>query len=199
MLKWLGGCLVVALILVIGGSWWAFRTMRESLEPDGSARVVIAAPVARVFASMANGDSIAAWTGQGGTIYVSQPGPLIPGSRIKISVRSRTGIPQQPMDWVVRQVVPNQLVVRELVTEKGDRAALRRDSLAQQHDSTVVVSTVVSPMIDSALAARQKTKGAPNNGMAGVTADLMVSMFRIQSKLELQQLKSHIEGTPVRR
>lgn len=198
MLKWLGGCLVVAIILVVGGSWWAYRTMKETLAPDGSARVTIAATPHRVFATLADADSVESWMGQGNIVSTSQHGPLVPGSRIRISIRSRAGIAQQPMDWVVRQVVPDQLVVRELVTDKGQRAALRRDSLAASGDSTLVISNIVSPMIDSVIAARQAAKGQPPSPMTGVSGDLMLSMFKIQSKLELETLKAHIEGKKVR-
>jgi uncharacterized protein YndB with AHSA1/START domain len=199
MLKWLGGCLAIVIVLVIGGSWWALHTMRKSLEPDGSARVAIAASPQRVFATLANADSAMLWMGQGNTVSVSQPGPLVPGSRIRIAIRTRTGLPQQPMDWIVREVVPNQLVVRELVTDKGQRAALRRDSLAAAGDSTIVISNLASPIMDSIVVARQKAKGDSSTGMAGVTADLMLSMFRIQSKIELETLKAHIEGKPLKR
>lgn len=199
MLKWLGGCLVVVIIVVVGGGYWAFKTMRESLEPDGSARIAIAGTPQRVFAALANADSIAKWMSQGTNITISRPGPLVPGSRIRISMRSRTGIPQQPMEWIVRQIVPDQLLVRELITDKGQRVALQRDSLSAKGDSTVVVSRVASPMIDSIIVARQKKTGDSASGYSGVTGDIMLSMFQIQSKLELQALKSHIEGTPIRR
>lgn len=198
MLKWLGGCLVVAIIIVVGGSWWAYTTMKQTLAPDGSARVMIAANPHRVFASLADADSIQKWMSQGTIVSASQPGPLVPGSRIRISIRSRAGLPQQPMEWIVRQVVPDQLVVRELLTDKGQRVALQRDSLSASGDSTLVVSNVISPMIDSAIAAREKTRGDRASPVAGLAGDLMVSMFKFQSKLELERLKAHIEGRPIR-
>ena len=172
--------------------------MRGTLEPDGSVRVAIAATPERVFGTMANADSVSKWIGQGNTVSVSQPGVFIPGSRIRIQLRSTAGLPQEPMEWVVREVVPNQLVVRELVTDKGQRAALRRDSLIARGDSTIVMSRTVSPLVDSVVADRDRKKGTTKGGMAGVTGDLMVSMFRFQSKIELQTLKAHIEGKPLR-
>lgn len=171
--------------------------MRGSLEPDGSVRVAIAATPERVFTTMANSDSVSQWIGQGNTVSASQPGIFVPGSRIRITLRSTAGIPQEPMDWVVREVVPNQLLVRELQTNKGQSVALRRDSLMAKGDSTIVISRTVSPMIDSIVVATDRKKGTTNGGMAGVTGELMVSMFRFQSKIELQTLKGHIEGKPV--
>lgn len=199
MLKWLGGCLLVVIIVVVVGGYWGFKTMRGSLEPDGSARVAIAGTPQRVFAALANADSIKTWMSPGTNVTISQPGPLVPGSRIRVSMRSRTGIPQQPMEWIVRQVVADQLIVRELITDKGQRVAVERDSLSAAGDSTVVVSRVGSPMIDSIMVARQKKTGDSTSGYAGVTGDIMLSMFQIQAKLELQSLKSHIEGKPLKR
>jgi uncharacterized protein YndB with AHSA1/START domain len=198
MLKWIGGCLVLVIVFIAGATWWGYRTMRVTLEPDGSARVAIAATPERVFATMGNADSVVAWLGQGNNVSVSRPGVFIPGSRVRISIRSTAGIPQQPMDWVIREVVPNQLIVRELVTEKGQRAALRRDSLFSKGDSTIVISNVASPLVDSIIVARDRDKGTTRGGMAGVSGDLMVSMFRFQSKVELQTLKAHIEGKPLK-
>jgi uncharacterized protein YndB with AHSA1/START domain len=196
MLKWIGGCLVLIIVFLIGGAWWTYRTMRGSFEPDGSVRVAIAATPERVFAAMANGDSVGKWMGETNSVSVSQPGVFIPGSHIRVSIRTR-GIPQQPIDWIVREVIPNQLLVRELASERGQRVAVRRDSLAAKGDSTIVFSRTVSPMVDSAAVQSDKTKGTTKGGIAGATGDLMVSMFRFQSKIELESLKAHIEGKPL--
>ncbi len=197
MLKWIGGCLVLVIVLVVVGFWFGIRQMRGSLEPDGSARVAIAATPERVFATMGNADSVVAWMGKGSNVSVSRPGTLLPGSRVRISVRSPAGIPQEAMDWVIREVVPNQLIVRELITDKGQRAAVRRDSLSAKGDSTIIMSTLVSPLVDSLVFAKDKEKGTTKGGMAGMSGDLMLSLFRFQSKIELQTLKAHIEGKPV--
>ena len=194
MLKWIGGCLVLAIVLVGGGLWYGYHQLRGSLEPDGSARVAIAATPERVFATMGNADSVVAWMGKSSNVSVSRPGVLIPGSRVRISVRSPANLPQEPMDWVIREVVPNQLIVRELVTAKGQSAALRRDSLSAKGDSTIITSTLVSSLVDSLVAVKDRQKGTTKGELAG---DLMLSLFRFQSKVELQTLKAHIEGKPV--
>jgi hypothetical protein len=94
---------------------------------------------------------------------------------------------QEPLVWTVTQVIPDKLIVRQLATRSTQRTmAIRRDSLAQiAVDSTAIISTLVSPLIDSLQ--RQRTT---------MTGEMMVSMLRIQSKLELQSLKARIESKP---
>ena len=186
MLKWLGGCLVVVIVLIAAGSWWAVRTMKESLGPGGTAVVSIGATPARVFASLANADSLPTWMAQGNTVTTSRAhGPFIPGDTIRIGLKATFGIKQEPLVWTIVQIIPDTLVVRKLSTRSTQRMmAVRRDSLAQvAADSTAVISTLVSPLLDSL----QKEKPT-------VTGDMMLSMLRMQSKLELQSLKARIES-----
>lgn len=187
MLKWLGGCLVIVVVVIAAGSYWAMRTMRESLSPDGSAHVNVAALPPRVFASLANADSLPTWMAQGNTVTTSRHGLFQPGDTIRIQLRTSLGMKQEPLVWTVTQVIPDKLIVRQLATRSTQRTmAIRRDSLAQiAVDSTAIISTLVSPLIDSLQ--RQRTT---------MTGEMMVSMLRLQSKLELQSLKARIESKP---
>lgn len=181
MLKWVGGCLVVVIVLVIGGSWFALRTMRESLAPDGSVRVAISATPQRVFASLADGDSARTWMAQGNTVTASRRGRFQPGDSIRITLRSTLGMSPEPMIWEVKQVVPDTLLVLELRSSSARSGmAIRRDSIAAAGDSTIVMSRLVSTLPDSA--------------KSSTTAEMMMSMFRMQSKLEIESLKARIEG-----
>ena len=76
MKKWFGGCLVVAVVLILVGAWFGMRTMKKSLASDGSASVTIGAPPSRVFASLANGDSMRLWMAPRGRFVVSRHGLL---------------------------------------------------------------------------------------------------------------------------
>ena len=184
MLKWIGGCLVLVIVLLAGGSWFAMRTMRESLEPDGSARVTIAAPPQRIYSSLSNGDSIRTWMAAGNTITTWRHGPLVIGDSIRVELNRRLG-PQMPMIWRVSELVPNGLVAMELMEQTSGRVmGVRRDSLVAIGDSTMVVSTVVSKLLPD----------TTRSATAEVAGDMMLSMFRLQAKLELQGLKGRIEG-----
>lgn len=187
MLKWLGGCLVVVVVVIAAGSYWALRTMKETLGPDGSAHVNVAALPPRVFASLANADSLATWMAQGNTVTTSRHGQFQPGDTIRIGLRTSLGMRQEPMVWTVTQVIPDKLIVRELATRSSQRTmAIRRDSLAQiSVDSTAIISSIISPLLDSLQ--RDRTT---------MTGEMMISMLRVQSKLELQSLKTRIESKP---
>lgn len=186
MLKWVGGCLLLVVVLIAAGSWFAMRTMRESLEPDGSARVTIAASPDRIYASLSDGDSVRTWMAQGNTVTTWRRGPFVVGDSIRVELRQSLGISRQPMMWRVSELIPNRLVSLELMTPATRRVlGMRRDSLVQVGDSTQVVSTVTSALLTDS--ARTATRA--------VAADMMLSMFRLQAKLELQGLKARIEGT----
>lgn len=186
MLKWIGGCLVLVVVIIAVGAWYAMRTMRESLAPDGSARVTIAAPPERIYASLANGDSIKTWMAQGNTVTTWRSGPLVVGDSIRVELRRSIGS-QRPLIWRVSQLVPNRLVTMEIMTPETRRVmGVRKDSLVANRDSTVVISTITSKLLSD----------TANTGTAAIAADMMLSMFRLQAKLEHQGLKARIEGSP---
>jgi uncharacterized protein YndB with AHSA1/START domain len=167
--------------------------MKESLAPDGSASVTIAAPAARVFATMGHGDSAATWMAQGSTVLPSRHGPLVAGDSLRIETSTRLPAPRQAMIWRVKEIVPDQLLVLELLSDSTHRIiATRRDSLSAAGDSTRVVTRIISSMIDSVSGADKKAKS--RDGLAGMAPEFLLAMFRMQSKLELERLKGRIES-----
>jgi uncharacterized protein YndB with AHSA1/START domain len=195
MWKWLGGCLLVIVVLVAGAVIWGYRTMKESLGPDGSASVMIAATPARVFASIANGDSAATWMAQGSVVLPSRHGPLMKGDTLRIESRTPVAA-QEAMIWTVTDLVPDQLLAMELRSRKsGGIFATRVATIAAVGDSTRVETIVASPMVDSTKAAGSKPGAKSSGGFNEVAPDLMLSMFRMQAKLELLRLKARIEGS----
>ena len=191
MWKWLGGCLVVVAVLVTGAMIWGYRAIKDSLAPDGSATVTIGAPPARVFASIAHGDSAATWMAEGSTVLPSRHGPLVPGDTLRIELKSRFPVPQQAMIWRVKEVARDTLLVLELVSDSTHGViATRRDSIYAVGDSTRVVTRILSPMLDSMGRGESKAKRA---GRGGFGPDFLLSMFRMQSKLELMRLKGRID------
>ncbi len=184
--KWIGGCLLVAIVFVVAAMWWGFQSMQNSLMPDGSASVMIAGSPTRVFASLAHGDSVSTWMAQGNTVTTTRRGPFVPGDTFRVEMGSGT-IATQSITWQVMEVVPDKLIAWRMRNDTSERVALvRRDSISTEGDSTRVVSRLVSPLID---------QGADSSSAAlGLTGKLMMSMFRMQSKLELMNLKARIEG-----
>lgn len=195
MWKWLGGCLLLILVLIAGAMIWGYRAMKESLAPDGSASVTIAATPARVFATIGHADSATTWMAQGSTILASRHGPLVPGDSLRIETSTRLPAPRQTMIWRVKEVVPDQLLVLELLSDSTHGVlATRRDSLAAVGDSTRVVSRIISSLPDSIGGGQNKSKAKSRDELSGMAPDFLFAMFRMQSKLELERLKGRIEG-----
>ena len=196
MWKWVVWGLLGLVCLIAASTWWGYQKMQSSLSGDGIERVSIAAPPERVFAPLANGDSIAIWMAEGNTVTTARHGLLLAGDSVRVALRTTLGMPARPMIWHVTGVVPGVLLVRQLVSDTSHRVvAIRRDSLAAFGDSTSVISSVVSPLFDSLRTARPGPKNTSRDGMLGLSSNLMLVAFRVQSKLELLRLKAHIEGT----
>lgn len=198
MWKWFGGCLLLLAVLVAAAMMFGYRMMRESLSPDGAASVMIGATPSRVFASMAHGDSVGKWMARGSVVLSSRHGPLVPGDTIRIELRSPMPSARQAITWRVREVVENRLTVLELVGHPAQSVtATRRDSIESVGDSTRVVSRIESAFPDRGDTSA-KAPGTTKNAPGGFAPELLLSMFRMESKLDLMLLKDHIEGTLAR-
>jgi uncharacterized protein YndB with AHSA1/START domain len=194
MWKWLSGCLLLVIVLVAFGLWRGYRTMSSSLSPDGSVRVTIAAPPARVFASLADGDSVATWMAQGSIVKSSRHGRFVPGDSVRVETRTMIGVPKSHLTWRVSEVVPDRLVAWQLIPDTTARVvAIRRDSLVALGDSTIVISKVIAPKLDSLRKSQATSSDSAANGFARIGSDLLINVIRMQPKLELTRLKGRIE------
>ena len=191
MWKWLGGCLVVCIVVAVLFFWWSLRSIQDAVGPDGSISVMIGAPPERVFASLATGDSLGTWMAEGSTLVSSRRGRLEPGDVLRIRIR---GTSRDALSWYVTEVVPNVVVALQLRSDStGGIVATRRDSLSAAGDSTRVSSRLLSQRQEVHAPSAGDTVRA-TDGIAGVTANVLLSMFRIQSRAELSRLKARIEG-----
>ena len=190
MWKWLGGCLLVCIVLVILLFWWSFKSIQDSVAPDGSISVMIGAPPERVFASMATADSLATWMSEGGSLETTRRGRLQPGDFLRIRIR---GTGRGALSWYVTEVVPNRLVALQLRADStGEIVATKRDSLSVEGDSTRVSSRLVSRMLEQPVRSATDTMRV-SDGVGDVAATMIMSMFRLQSRTGLERLKSRIE------
>jgi len=181
MWKWIGGILLAVIVCLMAAAWWGFKKVSGSFEPDGSVRVAIAAPPGRVFASLSDADSAATWMASGSKISTGKHGPFGIGDSIRIEIRSvGTG---RPVTWKISNVVPGQSISMQIGSPdpKHPFVATRRDSIAQAGDSTIVFDRITSVP-------------APT----GTAEQMMLQMFKFQSKVELINLKSRIEGKQAR-
>lgn len=168
--------------------------MRTSISPEGSVSVAIAAPPSRVFASLANGDSAATWMSQGSIVTSSRHGPFVAGDSVRVQTRSILRMPQQQIVWRVTEVVPDRILAWQFISSHDSRMiAIRRDSLVASGDSTIVVSRVVSPPIDSIRKAQAAAKDTENAAFNRMATELLLNMIRMQPKIDLMRLKARIE------
>jgi uncharacterized protein YndB with AHSA1/START domain len=189
MWKWIGGLLLV-LVLFIGSSMWlGYRRLTSS---GDAASVTIAGDPDRVFAALANHDSLPSWYVLRGQPSPTGHGQLAVGDSLPAQA-PRTASRAHASRWVADEVVPGKLLVLSLHSDTSQLViAIRRDSLVSLGDSTQIVSTISSPLMDSV-----RSRNANGAGLIGVSSKLLVSGMRVQSKVELTRLKNHIEGRPV--
>lgn len=194
MLKWIGGCLVLVVVGVGAAMWWGYRKL-DTFAANPSATATIDASPSRVFASLANADSMTEWKVEGLGIRSSRRGLLRVGDTIHAQTsRASDNRPQRSI-WVVSAVTPNQLLVLEMRNDSGLVMASRRDSLVARGESTLVVSTFAAPGFDS-LRTTRGDSGAESK-MLGVATKLLIGGMRMQSNVELGRLKARIEGKPM--
>jgi uncharacterized protein YndB with AHSA1/START domain len=178
MWKWIGGIVLFVIVCLMAAAWWGFRKISSTFEPDGSVRVAIAAPAARVFASLSDADSSSTWMASGSKISTGKHGPFGIGDSIRIEIKAVGN--GRPVTWKVSNVVPGQSISMQLQSPdpRHPFVATRLDSIFQVGDSTVVIDRITAVP-------------APT----GTAEQMMLSMFKFQSKVELMTLKSRIEGT----
>lgn len=198
MLKWiLGGCgtlIVIACVVIFIG----YRRLKTYAAEGPASTVVIMASPHRVFASIADPDSMADWRMDGARTAASHKGILAVGDTLIVrnASQSSSGRPNR-LTWVVTAMSLDKLIAFNVVDSAGKPMLTRRDSLVAMGDSTQVISTFSAPMMDS-LQARSGKTGPVNQGMMGVASTAMIAGMRMGSDLELKRLKSLIEGHPMK-
>jgi uncharacterized protein YndB with AHSA1/START domain len=193
MWKWIGGFLLVCVVLIGIGLWSGYRKLASFGAGDGTETVMIAAPVSRVFASIANADSLSGWMAEPG-IKAGHHGMLVAGDTLQVEMRVRFNFGNKPLKWTVSEVRPDQLLSLQLRSDSsGKLIATRQFTLSPNGESTRITSAVVTPMLDSIRVNRADTV-RPSDAYIDVTSKLLISALRMQSHVELQQLKTRVEG-----
>ena len=194
MWKWLGGCLIVCVVLIAVALWTGYQRLSSFGSGDGTETVAIHAPVGRVFASLANGDSLTTWMAEGTGVKIGHHGILVPGDTLQVRMSNRFSFGNRPLKWTVSDVTPNQRLALQLRSDTTNRLIARRQfNLATVGDSTMVMGAVTAPFLDSLRASRGDTVKA-SDVYVDVTAKTLVSAMRMQSHIELQRLKARVEG-----
>jgi uncharacterized protein YndB with AHSA1/START domain len=180
-------------LCVVGVLWYGYRKLETYAGTGPSTTITIDAPARRVFANIADADSMTEWRAEGLGIRASHRGPLKVRDTLHMQVSGASPERERRSTWVVTALVPAQLLAMDMLNDSGRVVATRRDSLIALGDSTKVVSTFAAPMLDSIRAAKPDSGGK----MAGVAEKLLISGMKMQSSIELQRLKARLEGDTV--
>jgi uncharacterized protein YndB with AHSA1/START domain len=191
MWKWIGGILLLIVLCLAGASWLGYRKLTAG---GDAASVTIAGPPDRVFAALANHDSLATWWVLKGQSAASGHGPIAVGDSLPVQVSQSSR--QRLSRWIVDEIRPGKLLVLSLHNDTaGVTVAVQRDSLVSLGDSTEIISTISSPMMEG-IRSRGGDEAPKGGALIGMSSKLVISAMRLQSKLELTRLKNHIEGRP---
>jgi uncharacterized protein YndB with AHSA1/START domain len=195
MLRWIGGCAVVLVVLVVIGMCAGYRQINRMAAEGPEETVVIYAPASRVFVSVASGDSLSEWRAEGLGIRASRPGVLRVGDSVIMQSTMGPGRNQRST-WHVRSVIPDMLIAFEMRSDTGGMIAVRKDSVIALGDSTQIISSLVATVRDSG---RRATDSAgEGSAMADMASKMFLTAGRVNARVELLRLKARIEGDSTR-
>jgi hypothetical protein len=98
------------------------------------------------------------------------------------------------MGWVVSALARDSLIAYQIVDQRGAVIMTQRDSLVGMGDSTRVVVSFTTAILDSLRSRQTGTTGT--TGM-GIATTMITAAMRIESDQELKNLKTQIESRPV--
>lgn len=198
MAKWLVGCLALAVVVIGSVVWFGVRKFREFTGAGPTTSITIDAPARRVFASLANVDSMPIWR-QVVSVSSSRKGMLRVGDTLRTQMRMPTDSVDRVTFDVVSELVPDRLLVLETVGDNANNRGIlmiRRDSLVSAGDSTQLFTTFSMPATSAELA-RLDTSRSRERRVLDMMTTLAVSVARLQAGMEHRKLKARIEGTPM--
>ena len=147
-----------------------------------------------MFASVAHADSLTGWMGDRRGVRVGHHGMLAPGDTLDIETKIRLTSGMRRLKWTVSEVRPNQLLALQLKSDSiGELIATRQLILAAKGESTFITSAITAPIVDSIRAGRSDTLKS-SDAYLDAASKLLISALRLQSHIELEQLKSRVEG-----
>jgi uncharacterized protein YndB with AHSA1/START domain len=193
MWKWIGIAILTVIVVFVGAAWWGYQKLTAG---GDTVAVTIAAPHDRVFSSLSNHDSLSTWWYGRESTPSSHHGPIAVGDTLPME-GSKSGRRNARISWTATEVIPGRLLAVAISNDStGQIFAVRRDSLVDLGDSTMVVSSIGSPMMDSLRAPQGPDAPSHNPTLMDMTSKMLVSGFRLASKAQLTRLKNHIEGRP---
>ncbi len=191
MWKWIAGGAAVLLLLVAGTCYWGLKKFSEG---GGSTAVMIGASPDRVFASLADPDSLATWVDVGSMVSSERHGLLQEGDSFRIARPARKGAGGDITTWRVVASVPGRSLTLRIVSDSLGKVALisRYDSLSVVGDSTRLSTTYGAEIVDSARrSTRDSSKG--ESAVLGFAQKLIIAAMRLATEQDLPRLKARVE------
>lgn len=197
MLKWILGIMALIVLVVAGTCFYGYKKLTGG---GGTVTITMAGTPERIFAALATPDSMVLWMS---TSTIESPlgkGLLAAGDTLRIRQPAAKGDSTMGAtfngDWVVREVNAPTLLVMEMVEDSaGTRRVVltRRDSLAAVGDSTTLVTTFSSPLLDSLSTSVRDSSKVGSSVLSGASK-LMLGAMRLGAESELRLLKARVEG-----
>ncbi len=108
MWKWIvGGLLAVVVIGFVG----CYVLVKRFASGGDSASVTVAATADRVFASLADADSMSVLMGKGTRVSATHHGLVAVGDTLRVETGPQSATAGQRYTWIVSEVVPGRLLV----------------------------------------------------------------------------------------
>jgi uncharacterized protein YndB with AHSA1/START domain len=190
MWKWIIGGLVVV-VVALGAT--CYLLVKKATSGGDSTAVTIAATPARVFATLANADSMPLLLESRTTLQSTRHGIVEVGDTLQVNFATSSTTTTPRYVWIVSAVEPTRLLALEMRDTSGKVLATRRDSLVSTGDSTEVISSVASPMIDSLRTERGDTGNKMGGALLDLSSRVLITAFRKDAEDQLKRLKAHIE------
>lgn len=190
MWKWIVAGLVVV-VVALGAT--CYLLVKKATSGGDSTAVTIAAAPERVFAALANADSMPLLLDSHSTMQSTRHGMVQVGDSLRVSSAAPSATPTTRYVWIVSAVEPARLLALEMRDTAGAVLATRRDSLVSVGDSTQVITSVASPMIDSLRTERGDTGNRVGGALLDLSSRVLITAFRKDAEDQLQRLKTRIE------
>lgn len=199
MARKFGWMLLAVLLVIFGTCWYGFRRMTAD---GGRMESRIGAPVDRVFATLTDPDSMLVWMHPGTRISPLGGGQLRAGDSLQIIQPGDTATASDVRSiWRVLEVAPPSRFVIALEADSAGSArttvVVLTDSLvAISPDSTLRVTTMSSPLIDS-VSAKASGESRFAGAILGAGRKMMIAGVRLVAEAEGRRLKARVEGKPM--
>lgn len=192
MWKWIAGGVLVVIVLLAGTCYYGYRKLTAG---GDTLTVMIGATPDRVYASLADPDSLSTWVDVGSTITSSRHGLAQEGDTVNVTRPPiKSGRPGPSTSYVVLAADPGHSMTVKVAGDSLERFAkiTRHDSLVAVGDSTQLIITFAAEIVDPTRAS-VRDSGKGSQAVLGFAEKLTVAGLRLAMEQDVQRLKARVE------